>query len=529
MFLPPEDRADLLGTSEASGTPGITPGTIISHSPGEIIFTVSPGNFDYRSLDNYEYDLSSFSLFETEESSIIARKAPFYIRKGWFDTVDENFDFSIKDLENTEDIYLNTAIGQSQGILTITLNGKTIYSAEAKNAISNLELMKNDLREGLNTLSFTVSNVALAFWTTNRIDIKEVVISAKIIDKSRSESELTFYISPDEGKEIEKSVLKFYPDCESGDEGLLYVKLNDRKVFKGVPDCKILNAITLSPTSLNIGKNSLSFKSEGGNYLIDQIKIKNELEKSVQPTYYFDLDEELFYTKTELTKECGALDGYCPEDCREDDDKDCCFEEYTNGFWCDVPTEHRDDRCVGKVESTDCNRCSSGYEDENGRIADACEDICGDDKDGRCPVGCNENYDKDCCFNQAGDQYWCEDLPITGVDFTCVDAVTKDSCKFCTTDYDGEENNPSCDYSEDTNKKDELKTGTHIEIEFKFTEKGNEKELIFYINGHETGFKTRDDVYTKRIDQYLEPRSNSLRLIPKSDLDIRDITIQIED
>ena len=530
LFLPPEDRAELLGTTPHTSPgngPGPSPGNgETSFEPGEIIFSTSPGKFDYQSLDHYEYDLPAFSLFHTEDSEILAEGGSFYVRKGWFDSVTKDFTFDIDDLENTDDVDLSMTLKDYSGTLTVMLNGQEVYNYEPDtNNIGPVEL--EGLKSGENTLHFKVSGVGLRFWDTNQYYFENVRVTGKISDDSTSESETSFYISPDEGEDMEKATLKFNPDCTPGEVGILRVHINDRNVFKGIPDCGILNTHTLSPSMLYLGKNTINFETERGRYLIDQISIKTELEEPVQPTYYFDLDEEYFVDDPEDFERCGEIDGVCPDDCDEDVDRECCFDTYVDGYWCDIKTDFLDDRCVGQVQESSCSRCASGYEDESGDAPEVCEELCGDDDDNECPSGCGENLDKDCCFDRPGDQYWCDDLPISGVDYTCVDSVTYDSCKYCLTGYDGEDRDPDCEYDEE-DAEEELRSGVHIEVEFKFTDKGERKEAKFFVNGYESGFDTREDTYTRRIDDFVEFGTNSLRIIPESDLDIREINIKLD-
>ncbi len=536
LFLPADERAVLLGEeppgSGSSGTSSSDSGS--SEEDLDIpdaVLLVSPGKIDYTALDEYEYNLPSFTIYKTTNSVVLDSTNNFFIKNGWFDKTVKNFTFEIDELEHTEDILLSFIIGKKKGQLIISLNGNEIYNFEPKQLnIEPLELSKSYLKEGKNNLEFRVSDVGMQFWGTNEYTIENLKITGSFTDISRQESKNYFYITQEEGNSIKSATLKFNPDCKVSETGYIEVYLNNIQVFSGIPDCGILNTYMLSPSILNIGKNSLRFTTKEGSYLIDQVLINTKLEDPTYPTYYFDLDEQFFYSKETLTDKCGEIDGKCPENCDEDLDKDCCFEEYTSAYWCDIPTEIEGDRCVGYVETFTCARCDSGYEDSSGRSPEECEGMCGDDKDGECPDGCITYHDKDCCFELEGDQYWCNNLPVTGVSYACLNEVGRNNCRNCPGGYTGEGTNPECeDIEADSEKEDRLKKDYNILLKFEFTERGNDKEAVLWVNNHETGFDTRESLWIKNIDAFVEPNTNSIKVMPKTELEIKEIKVYFDE
>jgi hypothetical protein len=381
---------------------------------------------------------------------------------------------------------------------------------------------------GENVLEFSVSGVGAKFWTTNEYTFSEIMITGDISDTSKQESRNTFHISPEEGANVEKAVLKMNPECSPRSVGMLHIHINGRNVFSGIPDCGILNTYSISPSLLNIGKNSVAFRTEQGSYLIDQIQVKTFLKEPVQPTYYFDMDDDYFVHVGDFEERCGDIDGVCPNDCSEDSDWDCCFEENPQGYWCDLPTRFVGDRCVGFVDENECGRCQSGYEDDDGDLSEYCDDHtpCGDDTDGECPEGCNPRYDKDCCFDLPGDQYWCDDLPTTGETFICMQELTRSNCQYCLSGYEAEEDDFDCDYEHETEA--ELMKGLDVLLILRFTESRDYKEAEVWINGKQTGFDIRESSYRKNINDFVEPDTNSIRIRPRTDLDIRELEVKFE-
>ncbi|MFH0977863.1 MAG: hypothetical protein V1837_01040 [Candidatus Woesearchaeota archaeon] len=527
IFLPPQDRAELLGEQPSSISGGGSP-TTHETTRNDSIFSASPGKIFYQKLDEFEYDLSAFTLMKTTGASVISTANNFRVRNGWFDKITKNVTFTIADAENTDNVMLSFGAQRHTGTLTIKLNGAGIYDFEIDTQSPNpISLDKTLLKNGKNTLEFSVSGVGPRFWTTNEYSLHDIKIVGDVTDTTRQESKNTFYISPEESQNLEKAELKFNPDCRPSQTGILDVLLNQRSIFSGIPDCGTLNKYTFSPSLLNIGKNSINFKTGAGSYLVDQISVKTFLKQPVQPTFYFDLDENLFNKDKESVARCGDVDGICPNGCGKDLDKDCCFEEFPTGFFCKTKTEYIGDRCVGFVDKGSCNRCSSGYKDKNGEGASACEDLCGDDSDGSCPHGCLAKYDKDCCFELSEEQFWCKDLPITGEDFICMNDLTTSTCQNCETGYEAEGTGFDCKPITEE-KKTDLEKGTDIILIFRFTESREDKEAEVWINGKQTSFATRESSYRKNINEFVEPGTNSILIKPKTDLDIRELQVKFD-
>ena len=81
-------------------------------------------------------------------------------------------------------------------------------------------------------------------------------------------------------------------DCNPAEVGLLNVFVNGHEVFSGIPDCGASSRpIPIEGALLTSGENSVVFKTNKGNYLIDQIKVKTELKESDSIVYYFEANE----------------------------------------------------------------------------------------------------------------------------------------------------------------------------------------------------------------------------------------------
>ncbi|MDO8740335.1 MAG: hypothetical protein Q7J54_02035 [Candidatus Woesearchaeota archaeon] len=287
LFLPPEDRSDLLGENGNGGGSG---GTGSANTSANITLLVKiPGRLD-PAEEAEPHNIPNINLFELTRSQELVKVNPFYIKNAWFDKKTYNFSFAIDDMPNTNNAILSFAAQKHSGILTIKLNGITVYEYEI--TTYNIEPidLKKDLLKQDNILSFEVSGVGAAFWRTNEYSIENIKVLADITDISRQKSQNTFIITDSEYLNIEKAALKFTPNCKEKESGALEININDRLLSSSVPECYHVNKIAVTPTILEAGENYITFETKKGSYLIDNIKVETELKETRDVTYYFELN-----------------------------------------------------------------------------------------------------------------------------------------------------------------------------------------------------------------------------------------------
>jgi len=526
ILIPPQERAKILGEEPTEKEVGEEVSSV-KKDVKETLLQESPGRLSYIKEKEIEKLIPSTRIFTKTESTILAEREYLTAKSAAFSSQTEEIYFEIEDLAHTENIYLDLTIETYQGELIISLNNKEIFNKET-NKFKPLKLPKH-LLASENTLTFKTSSPGIAFWRTNQYELNSIKLVGDITDISAQESKHLFSVSSNEAQNIEEVTLRFSLSCVPEKMGKIEVKLNNYLVFSGVPEnCEDIFYYDLPPEIIETSNNWLSFKTEEGDYEIYHIAVKIKLKTPSYPVHYFEIGDNYFITTTEEA-ECGEIDGTCPSNCDEDIDKDCCFQKYTTPHWCDARTENLDDRCVGHVNADNCERCPSGYEDTNNNPPENCEDLCGDDTDDYCPPGCNTHYDKDCCFEQSDEQFWCDDLPLTGIDFTCVDSISLDECDLCPSpnSYEGEETSPKCPEKEIKEGEEKLKEDYDIILILEFAD-GERKEAELYINGHKISFDTYKVEFSRNIDNYVEPWTNSIKIVPKTSFDIRELRVELK-
>ncbi len=545
LLLPAEDRQALLqdtyttpsGTSSSStsssSTSSTNPQTVAQALSGTPILSESPGRIYYLQESSYEHDLSAVNLYTTTNAAVLFSQDSLYIKNGIFDQSFRNLTFTIDDIDNTDNVLLSFNVGSSQGRLQILLNNQVIYDAEVADGGSVALSLTSSQLSDVNILTFMVSDVGYKFWTTNEYQLDTLQITADVTDVSQQISKTTFTVSDVEKFNLQQARLYFYPDCSPREVGALKISLNNEQIYSSIPDCQQINMVEFSSSVLSAGDNYLIFKAEKGEYLIYSISVKTDLNEQEYPVYYFDVDEDAFIYNEEINRDvynpdyaCGDTDGYCPQDCGEDADPDCCYE-VRNKYWCDVTPDNPDDRCteISNADTSRCSLCASGYEDSKGYAPDECEKECGDDHDNSCPDGCSKYYDKDCCFDEDEDNFWCDEVPTYGIDNVCETSLTTDECDDCPSDYTSEASSYSetcpTEATDTTTSVSEFVPGYSVWLELTFVDDTDRKTSNVYVNGHKFYLDTYGSTYEREITEYVEPGSNSVKIEPTRTLEIR--------
>lgn len=290
LFLPPAEREALLegnGTVPDSGTPTsvIRNFTLLSAPVGHLAAAGPP---------TIDHPIPNIFLTDATEAKVLQRFAPFEVRNSWFDDVSKTLTFSIASVDLASNVVLSYRAKEHKGKLTITLNGVTIFDdrLDVENP-SPLMLPKGILNEQQNTLTFSVSGVGIAFWSTNRFKIENAQITADVIDVNKREAVASFAISGNEYGSLDTASLSFLADCNQAVTGALQIALNNREIYNAIPDCDTLNRQDIFSTDLNPGKNTIRFAIGKGNVRLEQVHIRTEAKDVQSFLDFFEIDRVL--------------------------------------------------------------------------------------------------------------------------------------------------------------------------------------------------------------------------------------------
>ncbi len=286
LFIPPSFRDQIL---EGNGT--LTDSTT---GVNATILKSSPGTLSKISAEEIEHNIPSVTLFSKKESKVLETFPALSVKSSIFGTKTASMQFSMDDLENTDNILLTFIDKKRKGDISVKLNGNEIYNAgiDSENP-APISLANRFLVQGNNNLEFTPEKAGFAFWRVNKHELSTLQITGDVKDISRQKSNNIFVVPATEKSNVKRAILRFTPECTTGKVGKLNVLVNQHSVYYSVPDCGGRIVIEFTPDALREGENTIVFDSEEGSYLIDLIRITSELKEVLQPAYYFEITSEV--------------------------------------------------------------------------------------------------------------------------------------------------------------------------------------------------------------------------------------------
>jgi hypothetical protein len=527
IFLPPTERSKLLDDvkTPSQNTGGSSNSPTSHQGQLDALTFAGPGLLTSQSGTQKELYLSGFTL------EGIATPVQLFSQKGLtiyatiFGQESKKMTFNSPSAISVQNPLLTFNVKKQTGTINIFFNDREVYSGNAD--VSYIALDPATFTEQ-NTLELSVESPGLAFWSKPTVELSDIKITASIIDEKTLVAKQLVYIKDSDFDQLKTARLRFFVECIQKENPII-ISINGNVTYTQIPDCGQINLVSLSREVLKPGENSIVVTTKSGKYVFDQISIQTSLESDSGVTYYFTLADDYFYESPPKDAVCGEIDGVCPSGCSADLDKECCFAEYEKAYWCSVPTQLTSDRCVGRVDVFNANRCPSAYKDKSSVIAKGFEKTCGDDSDGVCPTGCSAYYDKNCCLVSQAQTYWCSDLPTGGVANKCLQELSVDQYAFCPKGYQSQSGTLRWSAPKRDDTQVYLKTPYKVFADFTFVDDDTTKRAEVIVNGVKTGFDTGYPTTTLDISRYVEDDSNYIRIIPESDFSLVKTRIRIEE
>jgi len=528
LFLPPADRDALL--NDGTGGSGTGSGGNVSINTN-VLLTQTVGHVSFVNTDEKVYTIPTVRIYSPTSAQVLKLVPGIYVKNALFDKEKAGFEFNFDvDTAATENVILSFNVKDHYGPIDITLNDKNIFSGEITDANPKpIPLDKGDLQK-TNTIKISVPNPGVIFWRSNSYTIENLQITGDVTDYTSSVALQYFSLTQDEKDNLNRVTLNFRPVCTISAVDPLEIYLNRRTIFNSIADCGTRSFVDLDKDALLSGSNELKFATDKGSYLLDNLYVDVVLDKPAYNTYFFDMNSD-FFKSVEETARCGDYDGICPAGCDDISDADCCFKH--DSYWCAMPTENPNDRCVSYTAPEDCSLCITGYYDKSGDTPANCEGKCGDNNDGVCPSDCpspSKYYDQDCCYAANNDNFWCKEVPITGLPNKCTTSIGYTDCTLCTSGYeDHSGSSPDvCDSKtkQYTDTTSQLLSNYDIKLTVTFIDDTSRKRVNLNVNGHIVSIDTTQISYSKLIDDYVREGTNSIEIVPIADVDIAEIKVE---
>jgi hypothetical protein len=283
LFIPPSFRDQIL---EGNGTTTTGAKGFVN----ETILKASPGTLSRISSEEIEHNIPSLTLYSRTESKTFGTMSLLSVKSSIFGKKTSALQFTLDDLENTDNVLLSFVDKKMKGALMVTVNGNLVFNEEVTTENPEpIRIGKQFLVQGENKIDLSAEPAGFRFWRVNRHNLGNVQISGEVKDISRQKSLNIFIVSATEKSNVKRAIMRFTPDCITGKTGKLNVLINQHSVYYSVPDCGGRVVIEFTPDALREGENTITFDSEEGSYLIDLISISSEMKEVLQPAQYFEI------------------------------------------------------------------------------------------------------------------------------------------------------------------------------------------------------------------------------------------------
>jgi len=283
LFVPPEERARLLGENKTNdinqdiNVQGIKTNTLLTQTPG----LLKP--FDE---DTSKHEIDSIQLYLRNEPLIDDLATSLTISKTIFKEETKELRFNIQDLSNLNKASLFFFVGEAKGNLIINFNNIEIFNDKAS-GLKTITLPEGYLKE-TNTLLFKVNSPS--FFGKNTYTLKDIKVREEF-ELTNTKEERTFVLSASETGDAE---LNFFAFCNQAPVGSrLRIFLNREEIFNNVLGCiSSEKNVEIKEEDLKQGTNNLLFEIDKGDFLLNDINLKVELEEGGSRTYKFSITEK---------------------------------------------------------------------------------------------------------------------------------------------------------------------------------------------------------------------------------------------
>jgi len=233
LFLPSEDRLELIGENDTDddGEDGGDFEKILLEDKQLILEVIEE--------DEIDHELPSVNLYTSTSADVLREESSIYVKNGIFDKLEKEIDFRVETPENTKNLLMSFFVKRNKGRLLITINNKEILNKNIDEVnVEPVKIPKEYIAEN-NVLKIAVSGVGAKFWSTNEYLIENFKITGDITDTSTKESTLSFVVPRSESQNIEKAEIRFVPECQEANVGMLEILINSHLIFSSIPDCGV--------------------------------------------------------------------------------------------------------------------------------------------------------------------------------------------------------------------------------------------------------------------------------------------------
>jgi hypothetical protein len=287
ILLPEESRNELLDLEptdlDSNSDGGIGGNTLLSEAPGAVTSLKSATK---------TRELEPMRLYSVSEQATQTLAASLTVSRGLFQNNKKTLTFDSEHLEDLEDLSLLFFISESKGDMTIELNEQIVFEGRLTSSQLPLDLPIKDLNEEDNTLTLSVDSPGINVFSPNYYIMQDI----KLIEDYRvADTVSTRTFSVDKPGDVVTASLSYFITCNTDDQGILTISLNNREVFADRVFCEYLTQRELALNDDYLQKtNTLRFEISEGDYNIEEVEIEVKTKSEDFPTFNFDVSTELY-------------------------------------------------------------------------------------------------------------------------------------------------------------------------------------------------------------------------------------------
>lgn len=257
LFLPPAERAALLGT-DAATTP------VVPTDRDQVLFSTVPRIEDPQ--EPVAKRLPGFVIRTVTQGNVLAEAGGITVSRSAFHANDADMRVHIP--EETENVLLSYQVSEASGDLIVEVDGEVVHSQPVTQRQPAPIALPS--RAGEIHVRFAAGPVGFRIWDSNRYVLRNVRVTGDVTGFTEAAQEQRFVLPDPE--DLEAVQLELIPECQN-EQGRMTIRLNGDLIFTGRPQCGVPLTLDLAPAKLVEGENVLAFSVDRGQYLVDQAAV----------------------------------------------------------------------------------------------------------------------------------------------------------------------------------------------------------------------------------------------------------------
>jgi hypothetical protein len=300
---------------------------VVEVSPGErealiegveysnMLLDVSPGII--KELEEIDIEKTTRSVGTVEINNVPIEEVALlsnqlFVKRSAFSDEPATIGFKAVDLGIIEQATLTAFVSDSRGSLSITLNGKPLFSSVVYPGQQiTVPVDAENLNEGFNELKFSVTGPGIEFWRNNFYLLSAVNIITLSYPEEEAIATQTFVLREEEIEEADEVEFDSFILQTSMKPAKVSVLLNDNLLYESEVRTKATVSVPVPITYLNVGTNQLVWMVEkDGAYKVSFVRVILEsLALEDLKFYTFDISAK-DWSRIHSTKVPSGLPAY---------------------------------------------------------------------------------------------------------------------------------------------------------------------------------------------------------------------------